>query len=101
MLKKGKNWQNVGKYTSDFLMIKRTPENKIYKALIIETKGEGYTNDQNFIRKKNFVETVFLEQNNKKFGYKKFDFLYLEDSKNINNNLGKLNDKINTFFNEK
>ena len=99
--KKGKYWQNIGKYTTDFLMIKRTSENKIYKALIIETKGEGYANDRSFIRKKNFVETEFLKQNNKKFGYQKFDFLYLKDSENINNNLGKLNDKINTFFNEK
>jgi superfamily II DNA or RNA helicase len=99
--KKGKNWKNVGKYTTDFLILNRTKENKIHKALIIETKGEGYANDQNFIKKKNFVETDFLEQNNEKFGYQKFDFIYLEDSDSLNNNVGKLNTKINSFFNEK
>ena len=98
--KKGKNWRNVGKYTTDFLMLNRTAENKIHKALIIETKGEGYANDQSFIKKKNFVETEFLEQNNVKFGYQKFDFLYLEDSDSLTNNVGKLNTKINSFFNE-
>ena len=41
------------------------------KALIIETKGEGFANDQSFIKKKNFVETDFLAQNNEKFGYQK------------------------------
>ena len=99
--KKGKNWKNVGKYTTDFLILNRTKENKIHKALIIETKGEGYANDQSFIKKKNFVETDFLEQNNEKFGYQKFDFIYLEDSDSLNNNVGKLNIKINSFFNEK
>ena len=99
--KKGKNWKNVGKYTTDFLILNRTKENKIHKALIIETKGEGYANDKSFIKKKNFVETDFLEQNNEKFGYQKFDFIYLEDSDSLNNNVGKLNTKINSFFNEK
>lgn len=98
--KKGKNWQNVGKYTTDFLILNRTKENKIHKALIIETKGEGFANDQSFIKKKNFVETEFLVQNNEKFGYQKFDFIYLEDSDSLNTNVGKLNAKINNFFNE-
>ncbi len=98
--KKGKNWRNVGKYTTDFLILNRTSENKIHKALIIETKGEGFSNDQSFIKKKNFVETEFLEQNNEKFGYQKFDFLYLEDSESLTNNVGKLNTKINSFFSE-
>lgn len=98
--KKGKNWQNVGKYTTDFLILNRTKENKIHKALIIETKGEGFANDQSFIKKKNFVETDFLAQNNEKFGYQKFDFIYLEDSDSLNTNVGKLNSKINLFFNE-
>lgn len=98
--KKGKNWQNVGKYTTDFLILNRTKENKIHKALIIETKGEGFANDQSFIKKKNFVETDFLAQNNEKFGYQKFDFIYLEDSDSLNTNVGKLNSKINSFFNE-
>ncbi|MCP4763452.1 MAG: hypothetical protein GY870_16890 [archaeon] len=91
---------NVGKYTTDFLILNRTKENKIHKALIIETKGEGFANDQSFIKKKKFVETEFLEQNNEKFGYQKFDFLHLEDSESLTNNVGRLNTKINSFFNE-
>jgi type III restriction enzyme len=98
--KKGQHWQNVGKYTTDFLILNRTSENKIHKALIIETKGEGFANDQSFIKKKSFVETEFLDQNNEKFGYQKFDFLYLEDSESLTNNVGKLNTKINSFFSE-
>ena len=98
--KKGQHWQNVGKYTTDFLILNRTSENKIHKALIIETKGEGFANDQSFIKKKSFVETEFLDQNNEKFGYQKFDFLYLEDSDSLTNNVGKLNTKINSFFSE-
>ncbi len=96
--KKGKYWSNIGKYTTDFLIIKRTEDNKIHNALIIETKGEGFSNDPSFINKKNFVETKFLQQNEEKFGYKKFDFLYLEDSKDITDNISTLNDKINEFF---
>ena len=97
--KKGKNWHNIGKYTSDFLILNRTKDNKIHKALIIETKGEGFANDQSFIKKKNFIETNFLEQNNEKFGYQKFDFIYLEDSISLTNNINKLNTKINSLFN--
>lgn len=96
--KNGKHWQNIGRYTTDFLLIKRTESNQIHKALIIETKGEAFADDQSFINKKKFVETYFLSQNEKKFGYKKFDFLYLEDSNDILDNMGKLNNKIDSFF---
>ncbi|MDA3937879.1 MAG: DEAD/DEAH box helicase family protein [Spirochaetia bacterium] len=96
--KKGKYWQNIGKYTTDFLMIQRSSEQTIYKALIIETKGEVYANDKSFIKKKNFVETAFLSQNEEKFGYQKFDFLYLEDSNNLLDNMAVLNNKIDSFF---
>ena len=98
--KKGKYWRNIGKYTTDFLLIKRNELNQIYKALIIETKGKAYANDKSFISKKNFVETDFLNQNEKKFGYKKFDFLYLEDSNSTLENMSKVNNKIDSFFKE-
>ncbi|MGQ1911207.1 DEAD/DEAH box helicase family protein [Marinifilum sp. RC60d5] len=99
--KKGKYWRNVGKYTTDFLIIKRSSDNKIHKALIIETKGEAYADDKSFLRKKNFVETTFLEQNNEKFGYNRFDFLYLEDSDDIIENIASLDNKIKEFFYER
>ena len=92
--KSGKYWRNIGRYTTDFLIIKRK-EKEIYKVLMIETKGKGFENDQVFIKKKNFVTNEFLKLNNDKFGYKRFDFLYLAESDKIEI---KLNEKINEFF---
>lgn len=98
--KEGRYWKNVGKYTTDFLIVKRTARDKIHKALLIETKGSVYAADKVFQKKKNYVETEFLKLNQKKFGYQRFDFLYLEDSKDTAANLTKLNTKINQFFND-
>ncbi|MEN9911893.1 MAG: hypothetical protein RI956_337, partial [Pseudomonadota bacterium] len=96
--KEGKYWKNIGKYTTDFLMIKRTAQDKIHKVLLIETKGALYAADTVFQTKKQYVETEFLNLNQEKFGYQRFDFLYLEDSKNIAANITKLNNKLNQFF---
>lgn len=98
--KEGKYWKNIGKYTTDFLVVKRTPNDKIQKILLVETKGALYAEDKVFQSKKNYVETDFLKLNHEKFGYKRFDFLYLEDSKNISANITKLNNKLNQFFND-
>lgn len=98
--KEGRYWKNVGKYTTDFLIVKRTAKDKIHKALLIETKGSVYAADKVFQKKKNYVETEFLKHNKEKFGYQRFDFLYLEDSKDIAANITKLNNKINQFFND-
>lgn len=98
--KEGRYWKNVGKYTTDFLIVKRTAKDKIHKALLIETKGSVYAADKVFQKKKNYVETEFLKLNKEKFGYQRFDFLYLEDSKDIAANITKLNNKINQFFND-
>lgn len=98
--KEGKYWKNIGKYTTDFLIIKRISKNIIHKALLLETKGALYADDKVFQKKKNYVETEFLKLNQEKFGYQRFDFLYLEDSKNIAANITKLNNKLNQFFND-
>lgn len=98
--KENNYWKNIGKYTTDFLIIKRK-EKEIHKALIIETKGKGFENDPVFQKKRKFVETEFLEQNKEKFGYNKFDFLYLVDSDDITANLSKLSIKLKDFFYEK
>ncbi|MBL0181007.1 MAG: DEAD/DEAH box helicase family protein [Chitinophagaceae bacterium] len=98
--KEGKYWKHIGKYTTDFLIIKRTAKDKIHKALLIETKGSLYAEDKVFQSKKNYVETEFLKLNQEKFGYQRFDFLYLEDSKNIAANITKLNNKLTQFFND-
>ena len=96
--KSGKYWKNIGRYTTDFLIIKRNPENAIHKALLIETKGEGFSNDPIFLQKKAFVQTKFLQQNNDKFGYERFDFLYLEDSHDIAQTITAVANKIDDFF---
>ncbi|MEY3997154.1 MAG: hypothetical protein RL344_1497 [Pseudomonadota bacterium] len=96
--KEGKYWKNIGKYTTDFLIIKRTAQDKIHKALLIETKGALYAEDTVFQKKKRYIETDFLNFNQEKFGYQRFDFLYIEDSKNIAANITKLNNKLNQFF---
>ncbi|MGB0931950.1 MAG: hypothetical protein ACPGVB_14295, partial [Chitinophagales bacterium] len=96
--KNGKNWKNIGRYTTDFLILQRNDKSKIHKALLVETKGEGFKNDPVFIAKKQFVETQFLQQNNEKFGYQRFDFLYLEDGTDIAKNIVTINTKIEHFF---
>jgi type III restriction enzyme len=94
--KENKVWKNLGEYTTDFLIIKRNIKNKIHKILMVETNGALYAPD--FERKKKFIETGFLNLNKEKFGYDRFDFIYLEDSKKTQDNLYALNQKITTFF---
>jgi len=98
--KKLKNsYKYIGRYTTDFLIIQRDSENKIKKILILETKGEGYANDESFKAKKEFINSEFITTNNKAFGYERFNFLYLEDNISIDDNMIELNDKIEGFFN--
>lgn len=98
--KEGRYWKNVGKYTTDFLIVKRNAKDKIHKVLLIETKGSIYATDKVFQKKKSFVETEFLKLNLEKFGYQRFDFLYLEDSSDLAANITQLYNKINQFFND-
>ena len=95
-----KQWGYIGKYTPDFLIIKRDGKDKIHKALIVETKGEIYATDEKFKSRKAFVESEFLKANNDKFGYKRFDYLYLEDTLSETERITKTNEIITTFFNE-
>lgn len=99
--KKNKNnYRYIGRYTTDFLIIKRDEKNSIAKVLILETKGEGFASDEAFKAKKEFVNGEFIATNNEAFGYKRFDFLYLEDSKSLEQNLSLLDKKITQFFKE-
>lgn len=93
-------WSYVGMYTPDFLIIKRK-DGEIYKAIIVETKGEIYKNDPSFKNKKSFIETDFLKQNNQAFGYKRFDYLYLEDTLSERDRIITTHNKISEFFEEK
>lgn len=102
--KRGKNFSKIGAYTPDFLIIKRNlnykkKKSKIEKILIVETKGSGFAEQQSFILRKKFIESEFLKINNDKFGYQKFDYLYLQDDIDLTKNIEKLNDNIINFFN--
>ncbi len=91
------NWKYVGRYTPDFLLLQRK-SGKIYRALIIETKGSGFADQKTFLARKNFVETEFLKMNNDKFGYQRFEYLYLSDKDHMTTNLAKLNSSILNLF---
>jgi hypothetical protein len=92
-------WRYIGIYTPDFLIIQRK-NNAIHKVLIAETKGEIYANDPMFKEKKNFLETYFTEKNNEKYGYERFEYLYLEDTLSDNNRILLTHQAICNFFKE-
>ena len=95
----GNKWNYIGLYTPDFLIIKRK-DGKIHKAIIVETKGEIYAKDPVFKDKKVFMETEFSKQNNGAYGYKRFDYLYLEDTLPEKDRLTLTHQKICEFFKE-
>ena len=68
------------------------------EALIVETKGEIYANDPNFQRKRAFVENIFCDENNVRYQYKRFDYLYLEDTLAEEERLSRAIRTIKTFF---
>lgn len=94
---KGNKWNYVGFYTPDFLIIQRKSKD-IHKVIIVETKGDIYANDPEFKDKRKFMETEFLKQNNKAFGYNRFEYLYLEDTMSESSRLNVTFDKIRNFF---
>lgn len=93
----GGKWQYIGMYTPDFLILQRK-DGKIHKAIIVETKGEIYANDPTFKEKRRFMETEFLRQNNKAFGYVKFEYLYLEDAMSEYDRIIRTQEKVTMFF---
>jgi len=92
------NNKYVGRYTPDFMIVQRSKDEKIHRALIVETKGSGYAEQTTFKLRRTFVENEFLKMNNDRFGYRKFDYLYLTDADDFNDNLVKFNTKLKTFF---
>ena len=91
----GGKWQYIGMYTPDFLILQRR-DGAIHKAIIVETKGEAFVDK--FKDKNRFMETAFLRENNKKFGYERFEYLYLEDTMSDHDRIVKAQEKINEFF---
>lgn len=84
------HWQKIGRYTPDFLVIRRTPDNTISQAMIIETKGDGFA--ANFNETRAFMQGEFLKVN------PQFDFLYLEDRVDLMVNLNTFKNRIQQFF---
>jgi len=95
--KASRGWSRVGIYTPDFLLIERKAD-KIYRALIVETKGSGYAQSGGFPARKKFMETEFLRMNTEQFGYRRFDYLYLSDADDLPVNLHKLCEAAKAFF---
>lgn len=95
--KRPHGWSKVGKYTPDFLLVERRGA-RIYRALIIETKGSGFAQSGGFPERKEFMQTEFLRMNNEKFGYARFDYLYLSDKEDLPLNLRRLHDAAAAFF---
>ncbi len=94
--KQGDGWRYIGKYVPDFLLLSRNEDKQIDKVIIIETKGEGFA--AKFKDKLKFM-SAFVEKNNDKFGYKRFDFLYLEDVLKQEERRRKTLKAIQDFFN--
>jgi hypothetical protein len=92
-------WRYIGVYTPDFLIIQRK-DNAIHKVVIVETKGEIYANDPQFKEKKAFMEEYFTGMNNKKYGYERFEYLYLEDTLSDNERVLMTHQAISNFFEE-
>lgn len=95
--KVGSQWRYIGRYVPDFLLLSRNAENEIDKVIIIETKGEGFA--AKFAEKRKFMETEFVKKNNEKFGYRRFDFLYLEDTLYADQRRQKTIKAVKDFFN--
>jgi hypothetical protein len=94
----GHHWTDLGNYYPDFLLIKRR-EDKIYKVMIIETKGGIYADK--FKLRKQFMEGPFKAGNKEHFRYDRFDFLYLEDTLSKDERTKKMDVAIKAFFNDK
>jgi hypothetical protein len=97
--KNNKSWFKVGKYTPDFLLLERK-DKEISRVLIIETKGSGFADQPGFINRREFVEKEFIPLNNNKFGYRKFEYLYLTDSEDFEKNLNEVGKAIREFMSE-
>lgn len=95
--KVGPNWKYIGRYTPDFLILQRV-DGEIAKVVILETKGTLYANDPKFILRRKFVEDYFIKENNAKFGYEMFDYLYIQDDMPDFQRIKLITDKINSFF---
>ena len=91
----GGRWQYIGMYTPDFLILQRK-DGMIHKVVIVETKGGGFA--ESFKDRREFMAGEFLRLNNEKFGYQRFEFLYLEDTPSSDERLIETQKVISSFF---
>jgi len=93
----GARWKYIGRYTPDFLIVKRNEE-EMCKAIIVETKGEIYAKEKKFLEKKSFVEKHFVTDNNSKSNYEKFSYLYVESTMSADDRAMFIVNAIKSFF---
>lgn len=95
----GSQWNYLGRYTPDFIVLQRK-NGQIHKTLIIETKGQLFAYDPKFIAKKLFVQKVFCPENNARFGYERFRYVYLEDTLDEITRISRTIEMMKDFFKE-
>ena len=94
----GQGWAYIGRYVPDFLLLDRRADGSINHVAIIETKGEGFA--AKFADRRRFMDEEFIRRNNERFGYRRFRFVYLEDTESPEAFLQRTLRTINEFFNE-
>ena len=94
----GRGWVYIGRYVPDFLLLDRHEDGSIHRVAIIETKGEGFA--AKFADRRRFMDGEFIRLNNDRFGYRRFQFVYLEDTETTEAFLQRTLRTINEFFNE-
>ena len=90
--KDGAAWKKVGKYTPDFLIVRRKAD-AIEKILIVETKGLGYSRERGFVERRKFIEEVFVPENNLRFGRERFEYKVLTDDA-VGNELRRMTEEM-------
>ena len=86
-----RGWDDIGLYTPDFLVLRRTGD-VIDRALIVETKGGLYANVPAFQRRRRFMETLFKQQN------PNYDYLYMEDGLSVEARRQRTRQAVERFF---
>jgi hypothetical protein len=78
------------------LILQRDKNGDPHRILIVETKGAGF--EESFKPRRAYVQSDFLRLNKDKFGYERFEFLYIRESDDPAARLAQLAAKINAFF---
>lgn len=86
-----RGWDDIGLYTPDFLVLRRTGD-VIDRVLIVETKGGLYANVPAFQRRRRFMETLFKQQN------PNYDYLYMEDGLSVEARRQRTRQAVERFF---